>query len=76
LRVETHGAGLTLPPTASETEIAAALSRLLSEPHFAVAARRLGEAIADDIKAGRIVLEMEEIVEAQPSMRRAAGIGS
>lgn len=76
LRVETHGAGLTLPPTASETEIAAALSRLLSEPHFAVAARRLGEAIADDIKAGRIVLEMEEIVEARPSMRRPAGICS
>ncbi len=54
-RVRAHGAGLTLPPDASETEIATALSRLITEPQFAVAARRLGQAISRDIKAERLV---------------------
>ncbi len=63
-RVQAHGAGLTLPPDASETAIASALNRLITEPHFAAAARRLGEAISRDIKAERLVDEMEEIVEA------------
>jgi UDP:flavonoid glycosyltransferase YjiC (YdhE family) len=66
-RARAHGAGLTLPPDASETEIAAALSRLITEPQFAVAARRLGQAISRDIKAERLVDEMEEIVEAKYS---------
>jgi UDP:flavonoid glycosyltransferase YjiC (YdhE family) len=63
-RVETHGAGLTLPSAASETEIAAALNRLIREPHFRIAARRLGDAIAGEIKSARLVGEMEEIVRA------------
>jgi UDP:flavonoid glycosyltransferase YjiC (YdhE family) len=62
LRVEARNLGLTLPPTASEPEIAAALNRLISEPHFGVAARRLRETIALDVKAERLVREMEEIV--------------
>ena len=63
-RVEAHGAGLTLPSAASETEIAAALNRLIREPHFRTAARRLGDAIAGEVKSARLVGEMEEIVRA------------
>jgi UDP:flavonoid glycosyltransferase YjiC (YdhE family) len=64
LRVQAHGAGLILPADASETEIAAALKRIVSEPQFVTAARRLAEAISHDIKAQRLVDEMEEIVQA------------
>jgi UDP:flavonoid glycosyltransferase YjiC (YdhE family) len=63
--VEFHGAGLTLPPTASETEIAAALNRLTNEPHFRAAAGRLRAAIASEIDAARLVSEMEEIVQSR-----------
>jgi MGT family glycosyltransferase len=65
MRVEFHGAGLVLPPTASETEIAAALSRLVREPHFREAAQRLSDAIASEISAGRFVHEMEEILQSR-----------
>jgi MGT family glycosyltransferase len=71
LRVEFHGVGLTLPPTASATEIAATLNRLIREPHFRVAARRLGESIASEIDAARLVGEMEEIVATHRSPGRS-----
>ena len=61
-RVEAHGAGLALPSTAPETEIAAALDRLIREPHFRISARRLGLAIADEVKSAPLAGEMEEIV--------------
>jgi len=64
LRVEAHGAGLILPPAASEAEIAAALGRLAREPRFGIAARRLAEVISLEIKSERLVIEMEEIVKA------------
>jgi UDP:flavonoid glycosyltransferase YjiC (YdhE family) len=79
VRVEARGAGLTLPPAACETHIVAALSRLINEPRFALAARGLGEAIAADIKSGRLVAEMEEIAglgintAASRSARRSLG---
>jgi UDP:flavonoid glycosyltransferase YjiC (YdhE family) len=63
-RVEAHGAGLALPSTASETEIAAALDRLIREPNFRISARRLGHAIADEVKSAPLAGEMEEIVRA------------
>jgi UDP:flavonoid glycosyltransferase YjiC (YdhE family) len=65
LRVEFHSAGLTLPPTASETEIADALNRLINEPDFRAGARRLGAAIAGEFDAARLVGEMEEIVRSR-----------
>ena len=58
LRLEAHGAGLSLPPTA---EIAAGLNRLIAEPRFRLAARRLGEAIAPDLGSDALVKEMEAI---------------
>jgi UDP:flavonoid glycosyltransferase YjiC (YdhE family) len=61
LRVEARGAGLTLPPEASEAEIAAALARLTKESRFALAARRLQGAMAREITSERLVEEIEEI---------------
>jgi MGT family glycosyltransferase len=72
MRVEARGAGLSLPSTASETEIAGALNRLIKEPHFRVAARRLGDAIAAEIKSERLVGEMEEIAGAALRAPRTA----
>ncbi|HUC16698.1 MAG TPA: glycosyltransferase [Acetobacteraceae bacterium] len=64
LRVEVKGAGLQLPPTAPEADIAAAMSRLAREPHFREAARRLGDAIRAEIAASSLVEEMETIAAA------------
>ena len=60
-RIAIHGAGLQLPPGASSTEIADAVTRLLSEPGFKVQARRLGRAMEADIAACGIVQEMERL---------------
>lgn len=69
MRVEAKGAGLRLPPTASEAEIASAVNRLTTEPHFRASARRLGEAIRTDMDASILVRELEAIATA----RRGAG---
>jgi MGT family glycosyltransferase len=60
-RVEAKGAGLRLPATASESEIASAAARLILEPHCRLASRRLGEAIAADVDGAGLVREMEAI---------------
>ncbi|WP_407177209.1 glycosyltransferase [Bradyrhizobium sp. STM 3562] len=60
-RVEARGAGLRLPPTASEAEIAAAINRLITEPQFKLAACKIGEAITADIEGSGLVEEMEAI---------------
>ena len=61
LRVEVKGAGLQLPPAAPEADIAEAVNRLIREPHFRAAARRLGEAIRAEIASSSLVEEMETI---------------
>lgn len=58
-RVEAKGVGLRLGPTASEADIAAAINRLITEPQFKVAARKLGEVIKADIDTSGLVNEME-----------------
>ena len=63
-RVEAHGVGLTLPPTAAETEIATAIVRLIREPQFRVAARRLGDITAAEISKASLVSELEGVVRA------------
>jgi UDP:flavonoid glycosyltransferase YjiC (YdhE family) len=60
-RVEAKGAGLRLPPSASRAEIAAAVNRLVTEPQFKAAARRVGDAIRADIDRSSLVEEMETI---------------
>ena len=74
-RVEAKGAGLRLPPAASETEITAAVRRLTTEPQFKAAARLLGEAIKADIDRSSLVDQMEAIAAVghaarQPLMKR------
>jgi UDP:flavonoid glycosyltransferase YjiC (YdhE family) len=71
VRVETRGAGLQLSATAPEAEIAAAVTRLIEEPHFAAAARRLSAAIAADIDASALAHEMETIAAAGWAQGRA-----
>jgi MGT family glycosyltransferase len=61
-RVEARGLGLVVPPTAAETEIAAAMTRLIREPQFLAAARRFKDIIAAEIRESSLVAEMEEIV--------------
>jgi MGT family glycosyltransferase len=78
-RVEAKGAGLRLPPTASEAEIATAVDRLITEPQFKAAARLLGDAIKADIDRSSLVDEMETIAAAghatkqQPLKRELRG---
>jgi MGT family glycosyltransferase len=60
-RVEARGAGLRLPPDATESEIAAAVNRLLAEAPFRACARSLGDAIKADVGASLLVSEMEAI---------------
>ena len=78
-RVEAKGAGLRLPPTASEAEIATAVNRLITEPQFKAAARLLGDAIKADIDRSSLVDEMEKIAGAgrwasqQPLRRQLQG---
>jgi MGT family glycosyltransferase len=69
-RVEAKGAGLRLPPAASEAEIAAAVNRLITEPQFKAAARLLGEAIKADIDRSSLVDEMETIAATGRSARQ------
>jgi MGT family glycosyltransferase len=65
-RIEAKGAGLRLAPTSSATEIAAAVARLVQESNFRAEARRLGAAVAADVKESRLVDEMEAVVAKRP----------
>jgi UDP:flavonoid glycosyltransferase YjiC (YdhE family) len=58
-KVAYHGAGLRLPKTASPQRIAAAVRRVMTEPEFREAARRLGELIRRDAAEQRAVTELE-----------------
>ncbi|MFS8116652.1 glycosyltransferase, partial [Rhizobium jaguaris] len=61
-RVVSKGAGLRLPPSASEAEIAHAVSGLLQEPRYRDAARRLGDGIKAEIAASGLIDELEAMV--------------
>jgi len=69
-RVEAKGAGLRLPSTASEADIAAAINRLIMEPQFKAAARVVGDAIKADIDGSGLVDEMETIAAAGRKTRQ------
>jgi MGT family glycosyltransferase len=64
VRVTERGAGLSLPPTASVEAIREALVRLLGEPAFAAAARRLGDAVARETEDSRVVERLEGLARA------------
>ncbi len=69
-RVVAKGAGLLLPPAASEAEIAATINRLITDPQFKAAARRVGDAIKADIDRSGLVEEMETIAAAGRAARQ------
>jgi UDP:flavonoid glycosyltransferase YjiC (YdhE family) len=69
-RIEAKGAGLQLPPTASEADIAAAVNRLIAEPQFRMAASLLGEAMKADIDRSSLVDEMEAIASTGRAARQ------
>ncbi len=60
-RVAARGAGLRLDASASTDEIRAAARRLLDDPAFAEAARRLGRVIAEDAAAPTLEEELEAV---------------
>jgi MGT family glycosyltransferase len=61
VRVSERGAGLTLASNASVEEIRSALARLLEEPGFAEAARRLGDAVARETVESPVVEVLEDL---------------
>jgi UDP:flavonoid glycosyltransferase YjiC (YdhE family) len=69
-RIEAKGAGLQLPPTAAEADIAAAVNRMIGERRFKMSARLLGEAIKADIDRSSLVDEMEAIAAAGRAARQ------
>jgi UDP:flavonoid glycosyltransferase YjiC (YdhE family) len=58
-RITTRGAGLALPANAQGAELTAALKRLLTEPAFREAARRLGDAVAAEVEQSSVIDELE-----------------
>ena len=68
VRVTERGAGLSLAPTASSDEMHTALRRLLVEPSFRLAARRLGDAVAQEVESSRVVEELEALAAADASV--------
>jgi len=62
-RVDYHGAGLRLDPSASPQMLGEAVRRILSEPGFAERAAALGRAIAEEGPGPqRLVAEIEDFV--------------
>jgi len=59
VRIAERGAGLALMPGASVGEIRAACVRLLNEPSFRTAARRLGDLVAAEAESSTVVQELE-----------------
>jgi MGT family glycosyltransferase len=59
VRITERGAGLSLMPDASVEAIRAACERLLNEPSFRGAARRLGDLVAAEAENSKVVGELE-----------------
>jgi UDP:flavonoid glycosyltransferase YjiC (YdhE family) len=60
-RVEWHGAGLRLSPKSSAEVVRAAVERVLGDPAFAVSARRLAAAFAEQRPAERALSALEAV---------------
>ena len=71
-RVQFHGAGLRLKRKAAPGDIAAAVKRVIEEPSFAAAARRMADAIAEDLREDRAVAELEELASRRNGDREPA----
>jgi UDP:flavonoid glycosyltransferase YjiC (YdhE family) len=66
-----RGAGVLLKPHASSSEIHNALTRLLADPRFKTAARRLGASLDGDHTGERAALELESLASPMPCQVRA-----
>lgn len=65
-RIEYHGAGLRLDPSASSQNIETALRRVIEEPHFAANAQRLSHALSREAPSTRrFVEEIEAMMRDQ-----------
>lgn len=71
IRVTERGAGICLPATASREEIQHALRRLLEDPAFAAAARKLGTAIAGELSQSSVVAVLEGMAVRSTSTQSA-----
>jgi MGT family glycosyltransferase len=76
VRVTERGAGLALPPDATVDALRAACLRLLEEPQFRAAARRLGDLVARDAEGSTVVEELEAAAEAVDATGEQAGARS
>lgn len=72
VRIVERGAGLALSPSASVEEIRAAVSRLLTEPHFARAAQALGAEVRREIEASPLLALLEQEAGPSADLRPAA----
>jgi MGT family glycosyltransferase len=59
IRITERGAGMSLMPNASVDAIRAACERLLNEPSFRAAAKRLGDLVAAEAENSQVVEELE-----------------
>jgi MGT family glycosyltransferase len=73
IRVTERGAGLSLQAEADTGEIRQAILRLLGEPAFADAARRLGEAISRDILESPAIPLLEKLSSTRSGRECAHG---
>jgi len=62
-RIVAHGAGLRLPAEATPDQIRAALHRVLDEPGFRHAARRLGTRLAAETPEETAAYELEALAK-------------
>ena len=71
IRVTTRGAGLAPQPPFETAALREAIVRLMEEPHFAGAARRLGEEVVKESLAPTAVEELEKIARANGATNRS-----
>jgi UDP:flavonoid glycosyltransferase YjiC (YdhE family) len=66
-RVTARGAGVAVKRTATPAAIARAARRVLTDPSYQAAARRLGQAIRRDADSGALLRELESLPAANPA---------
>lgn len=72
VRVTARGAGLQLANDAGAEAFGAAIANILSQPAFAEAADRLGQAIGEEVRSSPVVTELEQLAAASCIGRCAA----
>ena len=63
VRITERGAGLSLMPDATNRVIRDACKRILTEPQFRIAARRLGDLVAAEAEGSSMIAELEAAAE-------------